>query len=591
MEQVTLASIVRMCKASEGGSVRGLIVLFSISVFAVVAGVCAGVPRKAQMELPRVESIRQITHDGISKLNLLADDSNLYITEWPSGRHVLAKIVLRNNARSVISTGFPNVEALDISADHSKLLIAPTQGNPGENEFWVLPTTTGSPVRLAQLSGRDAAWSVDGQKLVFAKGTTLYVSDANGASVRELFKADESIFAPRVSPDNKVVRFTVSNAGQNSTVLWQVNLDGSNPHPLLKNWQGASGACCGNWSADGRYFIFQVTQNRPTALTTLWALSGASSVPFQLTTGPISFGNPLPSRDNTKIWAIGVMPAGEAVKYDAERKKFIPLLAGVSATDLDYSPDRKWVAYVSIPDGELYRCRPDGTEMLRLTSAPERAALPRWSKDLSKIAYVRMMPGKPWRISIISVSGGHSQDILDDQQGQIDANWSPDGSRILFGYVYGSKHLAIKILNLKTNKVEVVPGSEGLFSPRWSPDGRYIAALTPDFSKVKLFDFHSKRWSTWLTEPAGAVSYPVWSADSKSVFFDDLVTDEESIRRVNVGEHRTQRVFKLEGIERYPGMFGLWTGRMPDGSWMFVRDHSTQEVYQLNLALPVVAVK
>ncbi len=101
-----------------------------------------------------------------------------------------------------------------------------------------------------------------------------------------------------------------------------------------------------------------------------------------------------------------------------------------------------------------------------------------------------------------------------------------------------------------------------------------------------LFDYKTRKWSLWLSEPAGAVSYPVWSADSKYLYFDDSVSDEESIRRIKVGENRAERVFKLEGIERYPGPFGLWSGRMRDGSWMFVRDRSTQEVYQLTLELP-----
>ena len=144
----------------------------------------------------------------------------------------------------------------------------------------------------------------------------------------------------------------------------------------------------------------------------------------------------------------------------------------------------------------------------------------------------------------------------------------------------------IRVIDLKTGKVEAVPGSRGLFSPRWSPDGRYVAALSPDFTTVMLFDYQTQKWTTWLKEAAGAVSYPVWSADSKYVYFDDLVTDEESIRRVKVGENQPERVFKLEGIERYPGPFGLWSGRTNDGSYMFVRDRSTQEVYQLAVELP-----
>jgi hypothetical protein len=101
-----------------------------------------------------------------------------------------------------------------------------------------------------------------------------------------------------------------------------------------------------------------------------------------------------------------------------------------------------------------------------------------------------------------------------------------------------------------------------------------------------LFDSETKKWSIWFNESAGAVNYPVWSADSKYLYFDDLVTDQESIRRVKVGESQPERVFVLEGIERYLGQFGLWTGRAADGSFMFVRDQSTQEVYQLSVVLP-----
>jgi Tol biopolymer transport system component len=212
--------------------------------------------------------------------------------------------------------------------------------------------------------------------------------------------------------------------------------------------------------------------------------------------------------------------------------------------------------------------------------------LPHWSPDGNRIAYVSVQPGQPWKISTIPAGGGAVQNILQESRSQIDATWSRDGNRIMFGYVYGVEGQNIRIVDVNTHKAETVPESEGLFSPRWSPDGRYVAALSLDFTTVKLFDFESHKWSNWLTEPAGAVSYPVWSADSKYLYFDDLVTDEESIRRVKVGENQAEPVFVLQGIERYPGPFGLWTGRAADGSWMFVRDRSTQEVYRLTVELP-----
>jgi Tol biopolymer transport system component len=336
--------------------------------------------------------------------------------------------------------------------------------------------------------------------------------------------------------------------------------------------------------------------------TSLWALpgsatgagggasSGTSSGPsevVQLTDGPMSFGNASLARDNKKMWAIGVQPVAEVVKYEPVSKKFVPVLAGVSATDLSFSPDGKWVTYVSVPDATLWRSRADGSDRLQLTAAPGRVALPVWSPDGKQIAYVSMQPGESWKLFLIPVGGGTPQAVVAENGSQIDANWSADGSRLMFGdFRNDVGGLSIRVLDFKTHKIETIPGSQGLFSPRWSPDGRYIAAISPDNTTLKLFDFQTQKWTNWLTETAGTVSYPIWSADSQYIYFDDLVSGEESVRRIKVGESQPELACVLGAVDRFPGGLGPWIGRAPDGSWMLVRDRSTQEVYQLSLELP-----
>jgi Tol biopolymer transport system component len=561
----------------------------SLSVAAFAGAAYGDEQPEAPVTAPAVSSVKQFTRDGITKTNLVSDESHLYVTEWVAARHVVTKYSIDGADHAAVPSTFNDFQANDISPDHSSLLITPIQGS-ADAELWSLPLNAGAPHRIGDLAGRDASWSPDGSHVTYGKGSSLYMANADGTGAREVFIADGSVFAPHLSVDGKRIRFTVSNVALNTTALWEVNSDGSNSHALLNNWQHASTACCGGWTADGHYYIFQVTETSPTAVTTLWALpdtaNSAHNAPFQLTTGPMSFGNASMSRYNNRIWAIGVQPAGEAVKFDGASKKFVSLISGVSATDLDFSVDGKWVTYVAVPDSTLWRCRTDGSDRRQLTSAPDRTALPRWSPDGNQIAYVSMQLGKPWKISTISRDGRAPQDILVESHGQIDANWSRDGSRIMFGYLRVEGGGNIRIVDLSTHEVTTVPGSDGLFSPRWSPDGRYIAALSVDNTKVMLFDYKTQKWSTWLEEAAGAVSYPVWSADSKYIYFDDLVTDEESIRRVKVGRRRTEEVLRLEGIERYPGPFGLWSGRMADGSSMFVRDRSSQEVYQLSVVLP-----
>jgi Tol biopolymer transport system component len=69
-------------------------------------------------------------------------------------------------------------------------------------------------------------------------------------------------------------------------------------------------------------------------------------------------------------------------------------------------------------------------------------------------------------------------------------SWSADGESLVFGNDPGmeakSSALAIKVLNLKTRQVSILPGSEGLWRPGFSPDGRHISALTADSQAIKV---------------------------------------------------------------------------------------------------------
>jgi Tol biopolymer transport system component len=104
-------------------------------------------------------------------------------------------------------------------------------------------------------------------------------------------------------------------------------------------------------------------------------------------------------------------PLGELVRYDAKSKQFLPYLSGISAIQLGLSKDGRWVAYVSYPDGTLWRSKVDGTERLQLTSAPMAVLQPQWSPDGKQIAFGAVMPGKRMHVYIVSADGGVPKEV------------------------------------------------------------------------------------------------------------------------------------------------------------------------------------
>ena len=538
---------------------------------------------------PRVLATTQLTRDGMPKFNVVTDGSRLYIGEGgPTNR--ITQVSVNGGETSPIPTPFTNAVLLDISSDHTKLVILSRVATEAKTPLWSLPLPSGAPRHLADVVSADspvgATWSPDGQRLVFVTGSDIYEANADGTSPNKLVTISGSPFAPRFSPDGRRIRFTVRQSGADS--LWEIRDNGSNLHSVLRPGQGPASACCGGWSGDGRYF-FLINQNA--SGSNVWVMREPaglirwrSSVPLELTTGPLAINAWTVSPDGKKLFVDAAQGRAELVRYDPSSKQFVPFLSGISAGELDYSRDGQWVTYVSYPDGTLWRSRADNSDNLQLTYPPVFTGLPRWSPDGTQIAYIATQAGRPWKIFLMPAQGGTPQELLSETSNEADPAWSPDGKKLAFGR-FGQQGGGIHVVDLATRQISVIPGSENLYSPRWSPDGQYLAALNTESTKLVLFNWKTQTWSDWVTEP-GAFGFPNWSQDGKYLYY-DMFTEHQTFRRVKVGQNHSELVADLKGLLRYsvPPAYG-WIGLAPDGSALFDRDLSTDEIYALDLELP-----
>jgi serine/threonine protein kinase/dipeptidyl aminopeptidase/acylaminoacyl peptidase len=537
---------------------------------------------------PRVLRTIQLTNTNRPKSDVATDGSRLYFIE---GQSRLSQTSVTGGdtfpvPNSLEDTGFANI--FDISADGSALLMNTARGTSLDGPLWSVPVLGGSPRRLGNLEGHAGAWSPDGRQIAYGKANEIFVAKSDGGEPRQLLRAGGTADEIRWSPDGSVLRFTINDPKTNNRTIWQASADGGNLHLLLPGWSEAPNECCGKWTPDGKYFVFQARRD---TTTNLWAINehggffrATPQAPVQLTTGPMNVGNPVPSRDGKKLFVQGWQPRGELLRYDTKSKQLAPYLSGISAMGLDFSRDGEWVAYNDASDGTMWRSKTDGTQKLQLVFPPMLAYLPRWSPDGTQLAFFGHPPGEPWQIFMIPAQGGSPELIYRSSTNSADPNWSPDGKSLAFGEnSLNNQGSAIYVLDLKTRTPKKLPASDGLYSPRWSPDGRYIAAIPLDSLKLMLFDLTTQKW----TELANLfVAYPTWSRDGRYLYFDGILDNQESYFRVQVYGGKLERIFSLKGFQAAGGDFGNWSGLAPDESPLVVRDASIQEIYALDWDRP-----
>jgi Tol biopolymer transport system component/DNA-binding winged helix-turn-helix (wHTH) protein len=549
---------------------------------------------------PRILNYTQITHSGTSKINVVSvgsiappmvtDGSRVFFTEEErGGNNAIGQVSVAGGDTILVPTSFPNAGVLGISPSGSDLLIYTWLANELRVPLWVMPVLGGSPRRIGEVT-QDATWSADGQ-IVYGLDHDLYVAKSDGTESRKLVSVPGLPIWPRWSPRGDVLRFTEHDPKKDSSSLWEVLAAGTPLRPLLSGWNSGGEECCGNWTPDGQYFIFQSTRN---GRTDLWAIREQQSwwrkarhEPVQLTAGPMSLSLPLPSKSGEKIFALGSQLRGELVRYDNKSGQFVTFMSGMSATGLAFSRDGDLVTYVAYPERTLWRSKADGSQRAQLTFPPMEALAPRWSPDAKQIAFMGRSPGEGWRVYLVPAAGGEpAQRGPAGDEPQAAPDWSPDGSTVVFGgfpeEISGdAKATSLHLLDLKTHQTSTVTDSQGLYCPRWSPDGKYISATTADGQRLLLLDLAASKWMEPVQLQEGC---PAWSRDGKYLYFQSFDVKDPAFFRMRISDRKRERLMDI-GLRRVVADWYWWNGLAPDDSPLLLRDES-EEIYSLDWQLP-----
>ena len=264
----------------------------------------------------------------------------------------------------------------------------PTGGGRGQIAFVSYPSiyisnADGSSVR--QLTDPDIidhaiqpAWSPDGMHIAFMSDDEIFVMNADGGDIRRITNHPARDLDPAWSPDGLKIAFT-STRGDGFSNIYIMNADGSDVRRLT---------------------------DFPNDMRPVWSPDGTT----------IAFDR-IPDRK----WDIHVMNAdGSNVRRLTHRAP--PGFDSEAA----WSPDGQRIAFVSGLDdvSEIYVMNADGSDIRRLTNNSNLSKGPAWSPDGTKIAF-ETWEDETIQIYVMDDDGSNLHRLTNDPERTWDAAWRP----------------------------------------------------------------------------------------------------------------------------------------------------------------------
>ncbi|MEN8375022.1 MAG: hypothetical protein ABFS34_06180 [Gemmatimonadota bacterium] len=201
-----------------------------------------------------------------------------------------------------------------------------------------------------------------------------------------------------------------------------------------------------------------------------------------------------------------------------------------SSTHPAWSPDGSSIAFISNREGvraerpinfEVYRAGADGAGESRLTFNQDFEADADWSPDGSRILFKSYRDGND-EIYVMDADGENQSNLTRSAASDGGGAWSPSGSEILFSSDRDSEDGSrLHLMDPDGSNVRLLPNDPGPgYLGRWSPDGNRIAfnSSRDGNDEVYVMDADGSNVRR-LTDNPDADTYPRWSPDGLSVAY------------------------------------------------------------------------
>ncbi|MEJ7810522.1 MAG: LpqB family beta-propeller domain-containing protein [Gemmatimonadaceae bacterium] len=422
----------------------------------------------------------------------------------------------------------------------------------GNGDIYVLTLASGELARITFDDGADRldAWSRDGKWIYFSSSAqdissmsdVFRVAAEGGTPMAVSGDRYASEYFATPGPDSSV---TITARGVSATQWWRKgcsHLDeaeiwsvrGTATPRFERLTEGGAKEMWPMWSADGRS-LYYVSDRGGAQNVWVRPVSGAPRQVTQFRAGRVLWpsisadGRAIVFERDFGIWTLDVAsgkaepvaitrrgtPAGPGVEH-------LTLTSGLQ--ELALSPDGRKVAFVA--RGELFAASAkDGGDAQRITTSAAGESQPAWSPDSRRLVYVSTRGGAR-NLYLHDFTAGSETQLTSGSATDISPRFSPDGRWIAFE----RDAREIRLIDTRTRAERAlatgtldIPPFVSSRSFAWSPDSRWIAFLSGgdrQFTTVSVVPVAggTSRPVSWLANVfSGTLS---WSPDGTYLLYD-----------------------------------------------------------------------